>query len=79
MNTRPAAPLLDTHPVPASVRELVTGIVAAVRAGNDPAIPALLARLAPVADTTTLLLLRYRLGLEDVPLEAMPQPRCASQ
>ena len=64
MDCRPAlSPLDDTHPVPASVRALISGIVQAVRAGDDPAIRTLLERLAPVADTTALLLLRYRLGL----------------
>ncbi|CAM5326122.1 hypothetical protein [Streptomyces chartreusis] len=71
MDIRPAAPLLDTHPVPAPVRELISRIVAAVRAGDDPAIRALLSRLAPVADTTALILLRYRLAQGENPSDEM--------
>jgi len=64
MDCRPAlSPLDDSHPVPEPVRTLISGIVTAVRAGDDAAIRTLLERLAPVADTTALLLLRYRLGL----------------
>jgi hypothetical protein len=67
---------MDTHPVPAPVRELISSIVAAVRAGDDPAIPALVARLAPAADASALILLRYRLGLcEDPHGEAAPSAR----
>ncbi|KAB2976716.1 hypothetical protein F8R89_34720 [Streptomyces sp. SS1-1] len=71
MACRPAlTPLDDSHPVPEPVRTLISGIVTAVRAGDDAAIRALLERLAPVADTTALLLLRYRLGLgEDADTE----------
>lgn len=73
MDIRPAAPLLDTHPVPAPVRELISRIVAAVRAGDDPVIPGLLTRLAPLADTTALFLLRYQLEPgEDPPDEMAP-------
>ncbi|MFD3679164.1 hypothetical protein [Streptomyces sp. NPDC058613] len=45
---------------------LIDEIVAAVRAGDDPAIRGLLARLAWVADVAVLLRLRQRL-YEDVP------------
>lgn len=65
MRTHPAAPLADGHPVAEPVRDLIDAIVLAVRTGDDPAIRALLTQLAPVADTTTLLLLRYRLGLRE--------------
>ncbi|CAM5632237.1 hypothetical protein ACFXDP_18680 [Streptomyces sp. NPDC059374] len=66
MDCRPAlSPFDDSHPVPEPVRTLISGIVTAVRAGDDAAIRTLLERLAPVADTTALLLLRYRLGLEE--------------
>ncbi|QKZ21476.1 hypothetical protein [Streptomyces chartreusis] len=44
----------------------------AARAGDDTAIRALLTRLAPVADTITLLLLRYRLGLRGQQMNASP-------
>ncbi|MFH8701393.1 hypothetical protein [Streptomyces chartreusis] len=58
--------------MPLPVRELIDGIAAAVRAGDDSTIRALLIRLAPIADTTALLLLRYRLGLSENPREAAP-------
>lgn len=57
------------------VRELIDGIAGAVRAGDDATIRALLIRLAPIADTTALLLLRYRLGLSESPREAAPAAR----
>ncbi|MFE0918757.1 hypothetical protein ACFW24_13385 [Streptomyces nigra] len=70
MDRRPTlSPIDDTHPVPAPVRALISGIVQAVRAGDDPAIRTLLERLAPVADTTALLL-RYRLGLGEESADA---------
>lgn len=75
MDTRPATPLLDHHPVPVPARELIDGIVAAVRASDDATIRALLIRLAPMADTTVLLLLRYRLGLSENPRETPPSAR----
>ncbi|MGW1902872.1 hypothetical protein ACWCQB_37135 [Streptomyces hirsutus] len=45
---------------------LIDQIVAAVQAGNDPAIRGLLARLARVADVAVLLRLRRRF-YKDVP------------
>ncbi|WP_369275820.1 hypothetical protein AB5J55_43035 [Streptomyces sp. R11] len=56
--------------MPLPVRELIDGIAAAVRAGDDATIRALLIRLAPIADATALLLLRYRLGLSENPRAA---------
>ncbi|MFH8701863.1 hypothetical protein [Streptomyces chartreusis] len=70
MHNRPATPLADSHPVTEPVRDLIDAIVLAVRTGDDPAIRALLTQLAPVADTTTLLLLRYRLGLREQQMNA---------
>ncbi|MFF8925851.1 hypothetical protein ACF1AO_01155 [Streptomyces longwoodensis] len=64
-------PLTDSHPVPAATREVISDIVAAVRAGDDALIGVLLARLAPMADTTALLLLRHRLNHD---LGALPEP-----
>jgi hypothetical protein len=61
--------------VPLPVRELIDGIAAAVRAGDDATIRALLIRLAPIADATALLLLRYRLGLSENPRAAAPTAR----
>lgn len=63
MHRQPAAPLADSHPVPGPTRALIDAIVLAVRTGDDPGIRVLLTQLAPLADTTALLLLRYRLGL----------------
>ncbi|MGX1676449.1 hypothetical protein [Streptomyces sp. NPDC055400] len=48
--------------VPASVREMISGIVTAVRDGDHARIKALLERLAKVADTAALLLLHSRLS-----------------
>ncbi|MFE4578188.1 hypothetical protein [Streptomyces chartreusis] len=70
MHTHPAIPLADSHPVAEPVRDLIDAIVVAARAGDDTAIRALLTRLAPVADTITLLLLRYRLGLREQQMNA---------
>ncbi|MFF7452172.1 MULTISPECIES: hypothetical protein [unclassified Streptomyces] len=64
-------PLMDSHPVPAATREVIADIVAAVQAGDDARIGVLLARLAPVADITALLLLRHRLNHD---LGGPPQP-----
>ncbi|MFD5017148.1 hypothetical protein [Streptomyces chartreusis] len=64
MHSQPAAPLVDIHPVPAPVRTLIDALVLAVRTADDPAIQNLLTQLAPLANTTTLLLLRYRLDLD---------------
>ncbi|MGP3690924.1 hypothetical protein ACTVZO_40690 [Streptomyces sp. IBSNAI002] len=47
---------------PTGAAPLIERIVAAVRAGDDPAIGALLHQLADVADTETLLLLHRRLN-----------------
>ncbi|MEN8656152.1 hypothetical protein ABCR94_37680 [Streptomyces sp. 21So2-11] len=52
----------DTDPVPASVRRIIGGIAEAVRAGDDSRIRVLLERLAQVADTDALLLLRHQLN-----------------
>lgn len=63
MHRQPATRLSDSHPVPGPTRALIDAIVRAVRTGDDPGIRVLLTQLAPLADTTTLLLLRYRLRL----------------
>jgi anti-anti-sigma factor len=65
MNTR------DSSTVPACVTETIGGIVDAVRAGDDARIRILLERLAQVADTAALLLLRHRLN-EDLPRRPVP-------
>ncbi|MCX4648165.1 MULTISPECIES: hypothetical protein [unclassified Streptomyces] len=44
--------------VPAAVREMISGIVTAVRDGDDARIKALLERLSKVADLAALFLLR---------------------
>ncbi|MBK3643700.1 hypothetical protein [Streptomyces sp. MBT33] len=48
--------------VPASVHDMICGIVTAVRDGDDARIRTLLERLATVADTAALLLLHSRLN-----------------
>lgn len=79
MRRQPAIPLVDSHPVQEPVRTLIDDLVAAVRVGDDAAIRALLAQLAPLADTATLLLLRYRLGL-GLPRDPEPMlPRTATE
>ncbi|GAA3544130.1 hypothetical protein GCM10022295_27550 [Streptomyces osmaniensis] len=60
LRRQPAAPLADSHPVPGPPRALIDAIVLAVRTGDDPGIRVLRTQLAPLADTTALLLLRYR-------------------
>ncbi|MFG1665107.1 hypothetical protein [Streptomyces sp. Y7] len=72
MRRQPAVPLVDSHPVQEPARALIDDIVIAVRTGDDTVIPGLLTRLAPLADTTALLLLRYRLGLTPDLREAAP-------
>ncbi|MDJ0340436.1 hypothetical protein QMK19_00055 [Streptomyces sp. H10-C2] len=66
---------METHhsTVPASVRETIDGIVAAVRTGDDARIRALIERLTPDADVPALLLLHGRLN-ED--LTGRPAPAC---
>lgn len=66
---------MDTHssPGPASVHETIAGIVAAVRAGDDPLIRALLESLAEEADApAALLMLRHQLN-QDLGNQPRPQ------
>lgn len=64
--TTMVGPRLGRTAVPEGSELLIDQIVMAVRAGDDPAIRGLLARLAWVADVAVLLRLRQRL-YEDVP------------
>lgn len=64
MNTR------DSSSVPASVTEIIDGIVDAVRVGDDARIRTLLERLALVADAPTPLLLLHSCLNEDLPAQA---------